>query len=57
MNTDTVTRAKIRSWIERHRTRPNPSPVYLEWLRGQYRIRCEATVIKGKPNENGTDSL
>ena len=57
MNTDIVTRAKIRSWIERHRTLPNPSPIYLEWLRKQYILRCEATVIKGTQNENGTDNL
>lgn len=41
-----VTRQKIRTWINRQRTLGTPSPAYLEWLRKQYRIRCEATVIK-----------
>lgn len=48
METTNVTRAKIRSWINRHRTRPNPSKVYLAWLHKQYKLRCEATVIKAK---------
>jgi hypothetical protein len=47
-----VTRQQIRSWINRHRTRPTPSPVYLEWLRRQYTIRCTATVIKGTKNDD-----
>lgn len=39
-------RQKIRTWINRQRTLPNPSPVYLEWLRKQFRIECQPTVIK-----------
>lgn len=49
-----VTRAKLRSWIERHRTLPNPSRAYLDFLRTQYRIHCEATVTRGKKNENNS---
>lgn len=48
MDTKTVTKAKIRSWMNRQRTRPTPSRVYLEWLQKQYVLRCEATVIKAK---------
>lgn len=42
------TRQQIRSWIYRQRTLPNPSPVYLEYLRKQYKLVCEAEVIKAK---------
>jgi hypothetical protein len=48
----TVTRQKIRTWINRQRTLPNPSPVYLAWLQKQYQLKCSAEVIKGK-NKNG----
>mgnify|MGYP006266937395 CR=1 FL=1 len=48
MNAQTPSRQQIRSWINRQRTRPNPSKIYLAWLRTQFRIRCEAEVIKGK---------
>jgi hypothetical protein len=47
METD-ITRAKIRSWINRQRTRPTPSKVYLAWLHRQYNLKCTATVIKAK---------
>ena len=47
METD-ITRAKIRSWINRQRTRPTPSKVYLAWLHKQYKLTCEITVIKAK---------
>jgi hypothetical protein len=42
----TPTRQQIRTWINRHRTLPNPSPVYLDWLRKHYKITCQAEVIK-----------
>lgn len=42
------TNQQIRSWINRQRTRPNPSMMYIEWLRKQFRITVEAEVIKGK---------
>lgn len=41
---------QIRTWINRQRTLPNHSPVYLEWLRQQYRITCQAEVAKS-PNK------
>lgn len=40
------TAQQIRSWINRQRTLPNPSPVYIEWLRKQFRITAIAEVIK-----------
>jgi len=43
-----ISRAKLRSWINRQRTRPTPSKVYLAWLHRQYRLTCEVTVIKGE---------
>lgn len=49
-----VTRQQIRSWINRQRTLGTPSPAYLEWLRTQYRIRCDATVIRGTQNEKSS---
>lgn len=52
MTSQTVTRQKIRTWINRHRTLPGYSWQYIEWLRKQYRIRCEAEVIKGKENDS-----
>lgn len=48
METTNVTRAKIRSWINRQRTRPTPSKSYLTWLHKQYKLTCSATVIKAK---------
>lgn len=45
---ETVTKAKIRSWMNRHRTLPIPSRAYLDFLKRQYVLRCEATVIKGE---------
>ena len=52
MTSQTVTRQKIRTWINRHRTRPGYSLAYIDWLRKQYRIRCEAEVIKAKNNDS-----
>ena len=43
-----ITKAKIRSWMNRHRTLPNPSLAYLDFLKRQYKLKCEATVIKAK---------
>lgn len=40
------TRQKIRTWIYRQRTLKTPSKVYLEWLRTQYKLTCQAEVIK-----------
>jgi hypothetical protein len=45
---NTPTRQQIRSWMNRQRTLDRPSPVYLDWLRKQFRITVEAEVIKGK---------
>jgi hypothetical protein len=42
----TVSPQQIRSWINRQRTRPQPSKVYIEWLRKQFRITCTVEVIK-----------
>lgn len=42
------TKQQIRSWINRQRTRPNPSPVYIEWLRKQFRITATAQVVKNQ---------
>jgi hypothetical protein len=42
----TPSRQQIRSWINRQRTRPNASPVYIEWLRKQFRITVEVEVKK-----------
>lgn len=46
--TQTVSPQKLRTWINRQRTLGTPSRAYLDFLRTQYKIRCEATVIKGK---------
>lgn len=46
--TQTVTKQRIRTWMNRQRTLGTPSPAYLAWLRSQYKLRCEAEVIKGK---------
>lgn len=46
MNNKQPSRQQVRTWMNRQRTLPNPSPTYLDWLRKQYRIRCEAEVIK-----------
>ena len=42
----TPTRQQIRTWINRQRTLPNPSPVYIEWLRKTYTVTCQAEVKK-----------
>jgi hypothetical protein len=44
----TPTPQQIRSWINRQRTRDTPSPVYLAWLRKQFKITVKADVIKSK---------
>lgn len=44
--TQQVTAQRIRTWINRQRTLKTPSPVYLEWLRKQYKLTCQAEVIK-----------
>jgi hypothetical protein len=49
MNT-TVSPQRIRTWMHRQRTLGTPSPRYLEWLKGQYKLQCEATVIKRNEN-------
>jgi hypothetical protein len=43
-----VTPQKLRTWMNRQRTLGTPSRAYLDFLRTQYKIRCEATVIKAK---------
>ena len=47
-NMNTPTRQQIRSWMNRQRTLDRPSPVYLDWLRKQFKITLQAEVIKGK---------
>lgn len=49
-----ATRQQIRSWINRQRTRPEPSKSYLHWLHTQYNLTCQADVIKNdqKPKRN-----
>lgn len=42
------TRQQIRNWINRQRTLPCPSKTYIEWLRKQFRITCDAQVIKNE---------
>lgn len=42
----TVSRQQLRTWIHRQRTLPNPSPVYLEWLRKNFRVQCQAEIKK-----------
>jgi hypothetical protein len=54
---ETVTRQKIRTWMNRQRTLGTPSPAYLEWLRKQFVLHCEATVTRKKPNENTDANL
>lgn len=39
---------QIRTWINRQRTLANPSPLYIEWLRKQFRITATANVIRPK---------
>jgi hypothetical protein len=46
-----VTPQKLRTWMNRQRTLGTPSRAYLDFLRTQYKIRCEATVIKAKDAE------
>jgi hypothetical protein len=55
--TEQVTRQKIRTWMNRQRTLGTPSPAYYEWLRKQFVLRCEATVTRGKKNENTDNNL
>ena len=40
------TKQQIRSWINRQRTLDRPSPLYIEWLRKQFKITVEAEVIR-----------
>ena len=47
-----VTPQQLRSWINRQRTLDRPSPLYIEWLRQQFRITCQAEV----KNENSNTS-
>jgi hypothetical protein len=46
--TATVSPQRIRTWINRQRTLGTPSQAYLRWLRQQYKLTCEATVIKAQ---------
>ena len=39
-------RQKIRTWINRQRTLPNPSWQYIEWLRKTGRVQCQIEIIK-----------
>lgn len=48
----TPTRQQLRSWINRQRTLDRPSPVYLDWLRQQFRIQATAEIINGHEKEN-----
>lgn len=43
-----VTAQQLRSWINRQRTRPTPSPLYIQWLRQQFRITATAEVKNEK---------
>lgn len=45
---DAVSKQKLRTWMNRQRTLGTPSRAYLDWLKTQYKLRCEAEVIKGK---------
>lgn len=48
-NVSTPSPQQIRSWINRQRTLKQPSLVYMEWLRKQFRITVQADVIKKEP--------
>jgi len=50
MTTQTPTTQQLRTWINRQRTLGTPSPKYLAWLKSQYKLSCEAEVIKQYPN-------
>lgn len=39
-----VTPQQLRSWIYRQRTLSNPSPLYIEWLRKQFKITCNGEI-------------
>ena len=45
------TRQQIRSWINRQRTLKEPSPLYIEWLRKQFKVTCLADKIDTKENK------
>jgi hypothetical protein len=47
MNTK-VSPQRIRTWMNRQRTLGTPSRAYLDWLKTQYKLQCEATVIKAE---------
>jgi hypothetical protein len=40
--------SEILSFIRRQKTVKTPNRVYINWLLKQYRLTCEATVIKAK---------
>lgn len=40
--------SEILSFIRRQKTVVRPNRAYINWLLKQYRLTCEATVIKGK---------
>ena len=48
---NTPTPQQLRSWMNRQRTLDRPSPVYLDWLRKQFKITVEAEVIKKKDGQ------
>jgi hypothetical protein len=48
--TATVSSQKIKTWIQRQQRLNTPSPAYLRWLMQQYKLRCEAEVLKGDRN-------
>jgi hypothetical protein len=37
---------QVRSWINRQRTLAQPNQTYIRWLRKNFRVTVEATVIK-----------
>jgi hypothetical protein len=37
---------QVRSWINRQRTLAEPNQTYIRWLRKNFRVTAEATVIK-----------
>ena len=40
--------SEILSFIRRQKTVVRPNRAYINWLLKQYRLTCEATVIKAK---------
>jgi hypothetical protein len=40
--------SEILSFVRRQKTLKKPNRAYINWLLRQYRLTCEATVIKGK---------